>query len=73
MAGFVQEKLLQLAVDESSPKHVQVKALETLGRSVGMFVDRKETKTITDDSLPELERKLKDKMAALRLVNGSEK
>lgn len=69
MAGFVQEKLLQLAVDPDSPKHVQVKALETLGRSVGMFVDRKETKHITDDSLPDLERKLKAKMDALRLIN----
>lgn len=73
MAGFVQEKLLQLAVDPDSPKHVQVKALETLGRSVGMFTDRKEVKTISDDSLPELEAKLKAKMDALRLVNGSGK
>ena len=73
MAGFVQEKLLQMAVDDDLPAHVSVKALELLGKSAGMFIDRRETKTITDDSLPELERKLRDMMQALRLVNGSGK
>ncbi len=73
MAGFVQEKLLSLAVDPNTPKHVQVKALETLGRSVGMFTDRKEVKTISDDSLPELEAKLKAKMDALKLVSKPQK
>ena len=68
LAGFVTEQLLQIAVSSDTPKHVKVKALETLGRSVGMFVDRKETKHITDDSLPELEEKLKAKMEALKLI-----
>ena len=73
LAGFVTEKLLELATSKDSPKHVQLKALESLGRSVGMFTDRKEVKTISDDSLPELEAKLKAKMDALRLVNSPQK
>ncbi len=73
MAGFVQERLLHLAVADDTPKHVKIQALNSLGRSVGMFVDRRETKTISDDSLDELEAKLRAKMDALKLVNEHSK
>jgi hypothetical protein len=69
MVGFVQEKLLELATSDKSPDHVRVKSLELLGRSAGMFTDKKEIKTISDDSLPELEAKLRQRMDALRLIS----
>jgi len=73
MAGFVSEKLLQMATSDDTPPNVKVAALTALGRSVGMFTDKKEVKTINDDSLPELEQKLRAKMEALRLVSPPQK
>ena len=72
VSQFVIEKLQAIATSDKTPASTQVAALVALGKTSGLFVTKTETKVTTEHSLSDLEQRLRDKMTALKLINGSE-
>jgi hypothetical protein len=54
-ADWVIEKITQQVMDPATPPAVKTRALELLGKTIGLFTDRVETKDISERSADEIE------------------
>ena len=54
-ADWVVEKITQQVMDPATPAAVKTRALELLGKTIGLFTDRVETKDISERSADEIE------------------
>jgi hypothetical protein len=54
-ADWVIERITQQVMDPATPPAVKTRALELLGKTIGLFTDRVETKDISERSADEIE------------------
>ena len=54
-ADWVIERITQQVMDPATPPAVKTRALELLGKTIGLFTDRVETKDVTERSADEIE------------------
>ena len=54
-ADWVVERITQQVMDPATPATVKTRALELLGKTIGLFTDRVETKDISERSADEIE------------------
>jgi hypothetical protein len=62
-ADWVIEKITQQVMDPATPPAVKTRALELLGKTIGLFTDRVETKDVTERSVDELEAQIRARLA----------
>jgi hypothetical protein len=62
-ADWVIEKITQQVMDPATPPAVKTRALELLGKTIGLFTDRVETKDVTERSADEIEAQIRARLA----------
>lgn len=62
-ADWVIEKITQQVIDPATPPAAKTRALELLGKTIGLFTDRVETKDVTERSVDELEAQIRARLA----------
>ena len=58
-ADWVIERITQQVMDPATPPAVKTRALELLGKTIGLFTDRVETKDVTERSADEIEAQIR--------------
>ena len=58
-ADWVVEKITQQVMDPATPPAVKTRALELLGKTIGLFTDRVETTDVTERSADEIEAQIR--------------
>jgi hypothetical protein len=58
-ADWVVEKITQQVMDPATPPAVKTRALELLGKTIGLFTDRVETKDVSERSADEIEAQIR--------------
>lgn len=61
-ADWVIEKITQQVMDPATPPAVKTRALELLGKTIGLFTDRVETKDVTERSADEIEAQIRARL-----------
>ena len=61
-ADWVIEKITQQVIDPATPPAVKTRALELLGKTIGLFTDRVETKDVTERSADEIEAQIRARL-----------
>ena len=64
-ADWVIEKITQQVMDPATPPAVKIRALELLGKTIGLFTDRVETTDVTERSADELEAQIRARLAQI--------
>ena len=64
-ADWVVEKITQQVMDPATPAAVKTRALELLGKTIGLFTDRVETKDVSERSADELEAQIRARLAQI--------
>ena len=62
-ADWVVEKITQQVMDPATPPAVKTRALELLGKTIGLFTDRVETKDVTERSAADIEAAIRQRLA----------
>ena len=61
-ADWVIERITQQVMDPATPPAVKTRALELLGKTIGLFTDRVETKDVTERSADEIEAQIRARL-----------
>ena len=61
-ADWVVEKITQQVMDPATPPAVKTRALELLGKTIGLFTDRVETKDVSERSADEIEAQIRARL-----------
>ena len=61
-ADWVIERITQQVMDPATPPAVKTRALELLGKTIGLFTDRVETKDVSERSADEIEAQIKARL-----------